>query len=202
VRTLTDVLKHEVATGTLPAGSISGDFTNMAVALAGAKFRLVKGYIGFQSLALALERGEVEVICGSWAGTKLRYPNILSGASNLQVFVHGDPSAKSDLTKARVPLLESIVTNDLNGKALRFFTSQLPIAYPFLIPPGVPPQTLEALRRPFAETLSDPSLAAQAKQQNVDLSFTDAQTVQADISQLYQTPVDVVARLRSVLTLR
>jgi tripartite-type tricarboxylate transporter receptor subunit TctC len=197
---LQDMFQQQLITGVREPGSPGADFTYMAVALAGAKFRLVRGYAGgFQAVALALERGEVEVICAPWYVVKMRFPDILKGSTDFRVFVRGDSSTDSELAKAGIPSLASVMANDLDRQALEFAMDQFVIATPFVLPPNVATQTVQMLRRAFADTISDTDFLAQAKEENVDISFTDGESVQGMITRLYQTPPAVVDRVKKAL---
>jgi tripartite-type tricarboxylate transporter receptor subunit TctC len=199
VQTLSELKQHELLTGVAPPGTPSYDFPAIAKGLLGAKFHLIKGYAGGQEVALALQRGEVQAICGSWSQIKVRYPDILEGAMDFRVFVQEDSGRGSELSKAGIPSLASLATNDVDARALQFFMTGFVVSAPFILPPGVPPKAAQTLRKAFADTMTDVDLLAEAKRLNISVSFTSGENVQNMLTQLYRTPPEIVSRVKNAL---
>lgn len=199
VQKLPDILRHELLTGTVSPGTPSYDFPAIAAGLLGAKFHLIKGYAGGQDVALALQRGEVQAICGSWSQIKVRYPDILNGSMDFRIFVQEDSGRGSELSKAGIPSLESLATNDSDRQALRFFMTEFVMSAPFILPPGVPPKVVQTLRKAFSDTMADADLLAEAKRLNISVAFISGEDVQGMLTKLYQTPPEIVARVKGAL---
>jgi tripartite-type tricarboxylate transporter receptor subunit TctC len=199
VQSLPDILQTEVFTAVSQPGGPTYDFPAIADGLLGARFHLVKGYAGGQDVALALQRGEVQAICGSWSQIKVRYPDILKGTMDFRVFVQEDSGRGSELAKAGIPSLASLADKDLDRQALRFFMTEFVISSPFVLPPGVPPKVVQTLRKAFSDTMSDPDLLAEAKRLNVDVSYMSGEDVQGMLSQVYQTSPEIVVRVKTAL---
>src|SRR5205085_3619654 len=73
-----DALKTKAIMGASAAGGSTRDYINMLKKAAGALFELVAGYKGTADIFLAMERGEVDGMCGlDWASLKSQRPNWL-----------------------------------------------------------------------------------------------------------------------------
>src|SRR5262249_12366414 len=64
IRSIQDVLEREFTIGTSSATGTSYTFPMAANRLLGTKFKLVAGYSGSSGVMLAVERGEVQGMCG------------------------------------------------------------------------------------------------------------------------------------------
>ncbi len=199
VATPADILRNELIVGALPPGTTGGDFTTLIAGLLGAKFRLIRGYPGFQGEAFALEKGELQVVCVSWGAMKARYPDILSGKTDFRVFLRGDAGDDSELAKAGIAPLASLAASDLDRRALEFFMSQFEIASPFALPPNVPAATVEMLRKAFAETMADPAYLADAAKMKIDVSFASAERVREILDRINRAPPEVTGRVKKAL---
>jgi len=73
VKSLEDFLKADLIIGATAPGSTTADFPMIVKGLLGAKFRLVTGYQGSREVTLAIEKNEVQGICGlGWSTVKVQ----------------------------------------------------------------------------------------------------------------------------------
>src|SRR5262249_39233202 len=79
IQTFQDLMSRELITSVTGPGGTNHDFPVAMAGLLGVKFKFVKGYTGGAQLGLAIERNEVQGLCGSWSYTKIQYPDILTG---------------------------------------------------------------------------------------------------------------------------
>jgi tripartite-type tricarboxylate transporter receptor subunit TctC len=70
---------------------------------------------------------------------------------------------------------------------------------PYLLPPGVPPDRVAALRRAFAAMLEDPALLAEAQMSGLDIGPMGGEELQALVAKLYAAPPQVIARAKQSL---
>ena len=70
----------------------------------------------------------------------------------------------------------------------------------YFLPPGVPADRVEAVRRAFDATMKDPAFVADAKRMEIDVDPLTGEETQALITEVHQTtPPAVVERVRSSL---
>jgi hypothetical protein len=70
---------------------------------------------------------------------------------------------------------------------------------PFIIPPGVPPDRVAALRKAFMDAMRDSDLLAEAKKNRLDIDPTSGEDLQALISRLSLLPPVIIERARQSL---
>jgi hypothetical protein len=64
LKSLDDFMKAQIIIGATAPGSTTADFPMISKGLLGAQFRLVTGYQGSREVTLAIEKNEVQGICG------------------------------------------------------------------------------------------------------------------------------------------
>jgi tripartite-type tricarboxylate transporter receptor subunit TctC len=158
--------------------------------LLGLKFKLVKGFPGSNEVVLALERGEVEGICNSFASIT-RTPVYRDGKAHLlfQIASAPDPRIKD------VPMVRSLAKNDADRQVMDIFLSRLGVGRPFVAPPGLPPERLAVLRKAFEETMSDPQYIEDAGKMKLNPSPMGWQEIAHALDVAYKMPKAAVDRM-------
>lgn len=200
VQTLQELMTKELITSVTGPGGTNHDFPVAMAGLLGAKFKFIKGYAGGAQLGLAIERNEVQGLCGSWSYTKIQYPDILSGTLFARIFVQGSMTGDPDLNRAGIPLPVSLARNERDRQALELFLARYAFATPYMLPPGVPEERVLALRNAFAAMMADPELVAEARRTNTEIKPTTGVEVQRLVTKIYESPRHVVDRLKEALT--
>ena len=70
---------------------------------------------------------------------------------------------------------------------------------PFVAPPGVPAERVDALRKAFDDTMKDPAFLADTQRQGFNVDAIPGQEIADRIAAAYRTPKDVVARTIAAL---
>ena len=70
---------------------------------------------------------------------------------------------------------------------------------PYFLPPDVPAERVEALRRAFDATMRDQAFIADAARLQLEIDPMTGEEVQALVAQLTRTPPEIVARVRAAL---
>jgi hypothetical protein len=73
------------------------------------------------------------------------------------------------------------------------------MSYPFVTSPDIPSERLQALRRAFDATMSDPEFLVDARQQKLDVDPVSGDEIQALVRRVYASPPEVVARARAAI---
>ena len=200
VKKLEDILSTELIIGATAPGSTTADFPVIAKGLLGAKFRMVTGYQGSREVTLAIEKGEVQGVCGlGWSTVRVQYPELLGGKMFARVFAQEDLKGHPQLNAAGVPMMLSLAKTDADRQALNMFYAQNAFSRPFLLPPGVPAERVAFMRDVFLKTIADPDLQAEAAKMKIDADPTSGEDLQKVVSAIYATPADVVARVRKAM---
>jgi tripartite-type tricarboxylate transporter receptor subunit TctC len=156
--------------------------------LAGLQFHIVCGYPGTNSLPVALARGEIDMVTGAWTGWKNR-----SEVTNHEV----KPIIQSGLTRHKdlpnVPLMQELIADPQSKKVVEFLSAGSAIGRALILPGGVPPERIAALRSAFAQLMKDPDFLKQARDMGTEIDPTSGLETQAVSNAILATPPDVVA---------
>jgi tripartite-type tricarboxylate transporter receptor subunit TctC len=71
---------------------------------------------------------------------------------------------------------------------------------PLMLPPGVPPDRVAALRKAFDDTMADPEFLAEGKRIGADISPTTWQDMEKLIQSAYATPPATIERAAKIIT--
>jgi tripartite-type tricarboxylate transporter receptor subunit TctC len=197
VSSITDLAKTEVLVGSTTVGTTMSDFPLLLNDLFGYKFRIVRGYKGTSQIDIAIERGELQGNAGiGLASIKTRRQKWLVEKKIKLIAQYGD---KPDPEIAGVPVVMDLAKSDAERQAMRLLFSRTRYARPYFLPPGVPKDRVEALRRAFDATMKDKGFVAEAKKLKLDLLPMTGEQMQALVADLAGTPPAVVARVRKAL---
>ena len=164
----------------------------------GAKAQLVTGYPGTNDTVLAMERGEVDGLCGlSWSTIKTRHAEWLTSHS-VNIIVQA--ALKKEPEMQSVPLATDLVTNPEQLQILKLLLASQAMARPFAAPPGIPADRKAALIAAFDATMKDADFLAEAQKLDFDVRPVSAATIDALLAEVYATPKDILARAAKAIS--
>jgi len=173
---------------------VTGDSTTMPKilnALVGTKFKVVTGY-ETTAARLAVERGEVEGICGlSWSNLKGTSPEWIQN-NRVNILVQTGEKTQPDMPN--VPLLLGLVADANDKKVVNVLTFPQKVGVPYLMPPGTPKEMVLAMRRAFDNALLDPDLRAEAANGLLEIGPIAGQDMERLIADVYSTPQWLIER--------
>jgi tripartite-type tricarboxylate transporter receptor subunit TctC len=197
-KTLEDAQKVEGILGASAAGGSSRDYGFMLNNLAGTKFKVVSGYKGSNEISLAIERGEVDGMCGfDWTSIKSQKPDWVKD-KKLNVLVQIALEPEEELTKWGAPHIWKYVSGD-DRKVMELVISQQVFGRPFLAPPGTPADRVKILRDAFMATLKDKEFLADAEKVKIVISPLSGSEVQKVVKSLYEAPKEIVDRAKKAI---
>jgi tripartite-type tricarboxylate transporter receptor subunit TctC len=198
VKTWKDFLSKPVTLGGQGLSSDPDIFARLYKNVFGAPIKLVSGYPGTNEITLAMERGEVDGLCGlSWSTIKTRHAawlrdkkvNILVQSAFKKVPELGDVPLVMDLTKDKAKL-----------QILKLILAAQEMARPFAAPPGIPADRKAALAAAFDATMKDPEYLADAAKLKIDVNPVTGKAIDTLLAELYATPKDVVKQASEAIT--
>jgi tripartite-type tricarboxylate transporter receptor subunit TctC len=194
-----DTLKHKAIMGASAAGGSTRDYIIMLKKAAGAIFDLVAGYKGTADIFLAMERGEVDGMCGlDWASLKSQRPDwVRDGTVNILAQINLEPEV--ELTKLGVPQIWSFIRSADDKQAVELILSQQVFGRPYIAPPGVAAEPLKVLRAAFAATLADKDFLADAERTRIDIAPSSGERAQQLVEALYAMPKATVERAKELI---
>ena len=154
-----------------------------------APIKLVAGYPGTNEIALAMERGEVDGLCGlSWSTIKTRHMEWLR-TNKMNLIVQASFKKVPELND--VPLAMDETKDKEKLQILKLILAAQQMARPFAAPPGIPPERKAILVKAFDETMKDPEYLADAKKLDLDVNPVSGKELDELLAELYATPKDV-----------
>jgi tripartite-type tricarboxylate transporter receptor subunit TctC len=165
----------------------------------GAIYDIVSGYRGTPDMALAMERGELDGVCGwDWSSFKSQKPDWLrDNKANVLLQVSLEPHP--ELTRMGVPSVLQFVPNADDRKVVELIISQTVFHRSYIAPPGTAPAQLEILRTAFDAAMSDNQLLDDAEKMRVDIEPLSGGKVQDLVQKIYATPKEIVDRAKKAI---
>ena len=198
-KTFADALKHETIIGSVAEGGSTRDYAYLHKNTSKAKFRVIAGYKGTPDVLLAMERGEVDGICGlDWSSLRAQKADyIRDGKLNILVQTGLEPN--DELTKMGVPQIWRFFDNDEDKAVAELVIAQQLFGRPYIAPPGTAPEAVAILRAAFTAALNDFALIADAKRLQIDLAPAGGDRVQEGVRKIYAAPPNIVERAREAI---
>jgi len=199
IKSFDDALTQKAVFGGVSTSDSTRGYGYMHKKTSGAKYDVVSGYSGTAEIALAMERGELDGVCGwDWASFKSQRPDwIRDHQANLLLQVGLEPN--EELTRMGVPSVFKYITNEDDRKVVELIISQQVFQRSYIAPPGLPAEQLDTLRSAFDATMRDQDFLHDAETIRIDIAPLPGAKVQELVQKIYAAPKDVVARARQAI---
>jgi tripartite-type tricarboxylate transporter receptor subunit TctC len=196
VKSFKDLLTQELIIGASQPGTSTRDFPALLNNMAGTKFRIVSGYPGTREITLAIEKGEVQGLCGfSWSSLSAQRPDWLRSGF-IRVLVQEHDKGHPAVNKLGVPLAVDFARTPENRRIMELIYSLETFGRPYMMPPGMPAERVAALRTAFMATMRDGELAAEAQKIGLDIDPISGEELQALAEKIFATPAAMVEQTR------
>jgi tripartite-type tricarboxylate transporter receptor subunit TctC len=181
------------------AGGTDADVPRILQDAIGIRSREVLGYTSSASVVLAVERGEVDGRMFDYSYVKKLRPQWLKPGSGFHLLLqYARRTRHPDL--ADVPTARELAL-DAKARALIVFaeTPLLTMARPFMAPPGVPADRLDALRAAFAAAHRDPDFLAEGNKLGLDISPVSAAEMGRALDEMAHAPPEVFDYMKRLM---
>jgi tripartite-type tricarboxylate transporter receptor subunit TctC len=196
VKTLDDMKKTEIIFGATGKSQSNYMVPILLKNVLGLKARVITGYPGTKDISLALEKGEVGGRAGAWSSWQTGHAHWLRENKVIPVAQSGLEKA-TDLPNA--PLLLDLAKNDEERAVLELLASDAAVGRGFMMPPGVPAERVQAMRRAFDATMADPAFLAEAKKRRLLIEPMTGEKLQEIVKKTVAASPEVVSRAKKVL---
>ena len=198
IKTWDDFVSKPFKLGGLGADSDPDIWALLYKNVFGAKAQLVTGYPGTNDVVLAMERGEVDGLCGlSWSTIRTRHAEWLTSHS-VNIIVQA--ALKKEPEIASVPLATDLATRPEQRQIIRLLLAGQAMARPFVAPPEIPEERKAALIAAFGATMTDLDFLAEAQKLSFEVHPVSAATIDALLAEVYMTPKDVLDRATKAIS--
>ena len=199
VQKFSDVANTETLMGSQAPGSTQYDYPMLANAMFGLKFKVINGYEATPKIHLAMERGEVHGTLANWSTLKAINP---AWITDKKVRFLAQWALKKNPELPDVPLIFEFAKNESDQQTLRFAVARLEYGRPFFLPPNVPADRVQTLRRAFDATMKDPAYLAEADKLKIEVDPLSGEQVAALVEQVARTPPELVDRVRKAMEVK
>jgi tripartite-type tricarboxylate transporter receptor subunit TctC len=197
IKTWDDLFKTEYKAGGEGKGADPDVYATLIKSSFGANVKLITGYPGTSNISLAMERGELDGLCGiSYSTLRSTHPDWLKN-KEINLLVQG--ALEKDPEMPNVPFMLDLAKSDEQKQMLRLTLAPQAIARPFVAPPGVPTDRAKALQKAFDDTMKDPEFIAEAKRLGLDVNPLSGEQVLDMLKGLYATPKPLVQQAKAAL---
>jgi tripartite-type tricarboxylate transporter receptor subunit TctC len=179
-------------------GATTDDVAKVLKEAIGLPMRLITGYKGTADMRVAVESGEVDGLCGfSWVSVRTTWRKAID-SGEVGIMLQSAPKAHADLPK--VPLTISFAKTAEARPLIEAGVHQpSAITYSYSLPPGMPKDRLQILRKAFSETMRDQEFLNDAAKANLEIAPASGEEIERNIERLFNTPPAIVAKLKEVL---
>ncbi len=153
----------------------------------------VAGYPGSAEGFIAVERGELEGGCMTWASL----PSQWIAGNKITPIMRVTPATAPDLP-ADVPTAFDLLPQDRDRQILRVLSAAGEVGKPFVAQVSVPDEPVAILRKAFAAMVRDPAFVADAVKLRQPVSPTLGAEATKILDELYASPDDIIAAARAV----
>ena len=195
-KTFDDVKTTETIIGAQAPGSTQYDYPVLANALFGTKFKVITGYQATPKIHLAMERGEVHGTWANWSTLKAIASNWIE---EKKIRMLAQWALRKHPELPNVPLILDWAKTEADKQALQLALARLEFGRPFFMPPNVPPERVNAIRRAFDAVMKDAEFMAEADKLKIEIDPLTGEQVAGLIAEIYKTPTATVARVRDAM---
>jgi tripartite-type tricarboxylate transporter receptor subunit TctC len=168
----------------------------------GTKFKMVFGYPGTREITMAIQKNEIQGMCGmNWSSLMAQYPDLLK-EKVIKIFAQENATGIPEANKMGIPLTVSYAKTNEQRQILEAIYSQEDIARPYFVAAEVPSDRLQLLRRAFMETWRDPELLKDAANAKLDVGPISGEDVQALLRKIYANPPELLQKAKEAIKLK
>jgi tripartite-type tricarboxylate transporter receptor subunit TctC len=197
IKTILEGRKREIIVGATGPNSSAAQQSWLLANLLGLKVKVVTGYRGTGPIRLAMETGEVEVVCAFWASQALGRQKADVESGKLVPIVQMGSKPHPALGKA--PVAYDLAKSDEDRRLMRVILGTTELSRPFLAPPGVPAGRVAALRTAFWAAVNAPDAQADAKRMRIIVDPLGWKETVAGLRESLGAPKAVVERAKKAI---
>src|SRR5215470_10270630 len=200
VRTLADALVRTAIIGATTVGSPTREYAAIVRRALGARFEIVSGYKGPADLFVAMERGEIDGVCGiDWSALKAQRTDWLR-EGKLNLLLQGALAPHPELALLGVPTPWAYIKDDTDRQAVELMVEfQQSFGRTYMAPPGVPAELVHILRSAFMAALRDPDFLVEAGNLRIEVTPQAGDEIQRTVGAFHSAPRHVVERLKQIV---
>jgi len=197
VRGWEDLKKRETTFGASGPASVASIQAKIMGEILGAKVRVIHGYQGTRTSLLAMQRGELDGVCGIYMSTvRSQFERDLA-AGEMNVFIAFDRNRIKEFPQ--VPTIFETIKGSADRQLAELIFGQNALSRPVSAPPGLNTERRLALRTGLLATMKDSALLAEATKLRLEIVPMSGEETERRFQSFYELPAAVVARARAII---
>lgn len=197
IKTVEDLQTKELIVGGTGDTADTVQFPKIINAVLGTKMKIINGYPGGNDVVLAMERGEVQGRCGwSWSSVKSKKMDLVTDGK-INIIMQLSTDKHPELPD--IPLVMDLAKSDDDRRLLNLIFARQELGRPYVAPPNVPAERVEALRTAFMATMKDPEFLKEAASADLELAPVSGAKVQKLVLEAYDSNPAIVERINEIL---
>jgi len=186
-----------VKVGGLVPGNFNDNCSRVMKSVLGFPTQIITGYKGTADIFLATESGELAGGVASWDNVKTSRKNSLDSGAMI-VIIQAVMKPLKELSN--VPRMVDFAKTDEQKKILDIVVHYAnDYSRPFLLPPGVPKDRVDILRKAFWETVKSKEFVAETEKMKLDLDPTTAEEMTAAVANSAKIDQTTKAKVKDIL---
>jgi tripartite-type tricarboxylate transporter receptor subunit TctC len=183
IKTFEEAQKKELVVASSGTSDDTYQYPALLNNMFGAKFKMVTGYPGGNDMNLAMERGETQGRCSIPWSTVKATRKFWIDEHKVNLLMQYSLGKHPDLPN--VPLVMDLAKNDEQRTILKLIFGRQVMGRPFVAPPGLPKDRVDALRKAFADTMADPAFLAEAEKAQLEVTPVSGEKIESLVQEVY-----------------
>ena len=205
LKSLDEVVKSGRALnmGSTRSGSTYNDLPLILNQTIGTKFKVINGFKGTSVITVAMRSKEVDGGCWGWESARVTARAMLDAPGDqklIPILVH---SKWEDKELKGVPLTRDYIKAKAGEDGVKLYNTwinQYEFQRPWVIPPDVPTDRVEILRKAFKATFEDPEFLAEAKKTKLELVYVGADEINGLVKEILEISPKAKAGLQFLVS--
>ena len=164
--------------GSTRAGSTYNDVPMILNQTVGTKFNVINGYKGTSLITVAMRSKELDGGCWGWESARVTARAMLDASGDQKLIPILNHKKWEDPEVANVPIMRDYIKAKGGDDAVKLYNTwvnQYEFQRPWVMPPNVPKNRVEIIRKAFKATLEDPEFLAEAKKTKLEIEYVGAE---------------------------
>lgn len=202
IKTFADAFNVEsVMGGTAETGS-TGYLPVLLNNVLGTKFRVVFGYPGSREVMMAIDKSEVNGMCGlGWSTIHSQYADFPK-SDRIFPLVQESLKGHAEMDRLGIARAGDFAKTDEQKRILEIIYAQKTFGRPFFVSAETPKERIEALGKAFIETWWDPDLLTEAKRMGLEIDPISGDELQAILKRIYASSDDIKRKTRDAIKVK
>lgn len=198
VKSVEGLRTKEVTISSSARTSPSSIYARILTELVAAKIWVIEGYDGSQAALMAVERAEVDghISGGTSAAFRARY-RPWEKAGDVSVILQ--LGMERDKEYPDVPTALEIAPNPMARSILEIAFVEQVMGRPFVLPPDVPKDRADMLRRAFDASMKDAALLEDAAKLGAEIDPVSGERINELLDTVYSASPDLTKRVRDLV---